>query len=165
MKKENETKYRLKDVMWAYSRDGAVVIPYIWNRDMTKIKLLSNGQIIDIETKDYPIMAVKEALSHDMGYECNDIGVKYPRVVIEACHANKVKKSKIMRKFELQKNLALMFLDAIAAASVEEVFVDEEKFCAHDICALGEDFSVLLKKEYQSKLADKEESEPSYMDF
>lgn len=54
-------QYCLKDIWWIYTNDGKFVTPFIFNHNNTKIRDLTNDEVIELDiSKSSPISAVQK---------------------------------------------------------------------------------------------------------
>lgn len=173
MKKDNDVKFMLKDVKWAYTQDGVFTIPFIWNKDRTKIKLLANGRVVDLDIEkgnadkmsqqDYH-NAVKNGLKKNCGIEV--LSVTNTEFVISKCHNNKMKNCPIMHNYLWKKTKEEFKYGFGSSFSYVVTFIENYGYGVQDIMKLSDVFSKALQKEYNLEQSKKKElDEPSYAEF
>ena len=171
MRKDNEVKYCLYDVKWAFTEDGLFTIPFIWNKDRTKIKTIVDGEVYcpeilagkgEVSQAMYHD-AVKSQLSKTAGINIDAIcNTKY---IIDKCHNDKMKKGAIMRTFEWRKKREEFKYGFGSSFGYSSIFVENNRFGVEDILVLGDNFSRLLVKDFETAKQSVEEYEPSYAEF
>ena len=173
MKKNDDVRYCLYDVKWAYTDDGVFTVPFIWNKDRTKIKTLVDGAIFDVEvpgdkgkgtTSQFMYLnAVKKLLTKTIGTRIDNIC--NTQHVINECHNEKVKKGAIMRCFEWKKMKEEFRCGRGSSFGYSSIFVEDNRYNVEDLLALGDNFSKVLGRDYQERMAEKENLEPNYLEF
>lgn len=172
MNQEKKTQYYLSDVKWCYTYDGNMVMPYIWNRDRTKIKYLFTGNISRLNLpeveggKELSEQTYNDCLKRTIsdglglvGHFNNNIGLCNSEFLLLHQKSNKKHlSSKVMRRFALH-NFYIKVVQGLVRSSecLAEEFVHEQQVTVEDLVPLAQAFSKTISQQYKDSLALQEE--------